>query len=315
MSKTIQSLLLLSLLGCSTEFPTRSNPRYIARDVEGDVGVPVPQGGEEGDSGTGGNQNILDSSLEVEDGFVQDARLLDSDVDQAQDDSTVSRDSVPVQDRQTPADSGIADASPPPNPFYVDDDEDGFTEAEGDCDDQHADRHPGVMERCDDGADNDCNQLFDFEDPVCAALTDTIITVWARDPIPAMILSAESYNRAQDIDGWQVFSTSFHQRNVEVVLPAITFPANTFCGIRFNVSYYRDRNDVLGENNLVGEPDNWLCEIDENGQLFNDPLLSTVRVQVNGEEYDIGFFTLSRVPGESGCSMFLVLNQEGDCAL
>src|SRR3989339_2217139 len=85
MSKTIQSLLLLSLLGCSTEFPTRSNPRYIARDVEGDVGVPVPQGGEEGDSGTGGNQNILDSSLEVEDGFVQDARLLDSDVDQAQD--------------------------------------------------------------------------------------------------------------------------------------------------------------------------------------------------------------------------------------
>ncbi len=42
----------------------------------------------------------------------------------------------------------------------IDDDDDGFTETEGDCDDGDADLNPGVLE-ADDGIDNDCNGCID----------------------------------------------------------------------------------------------------------------------------------------------------------
>jgi len=46
----------------------------------------------------------------------------------------------------------------------VDDDGDGWTEAQGDCDDAHPQSHPGAPELC-DGLDNDCDGQVDQEDP------------------------------------------------------------------------------------------------------------------------------------------------------
>lgn len=50
------------------------------------------------------------------------------------------------------------DTGPDPD---VDLDGDGFTPAEGDCDETERDVHPGVPEVCGDQLDNDCDGLFD----------------------------------------------------------------------------------------------------------------------------------------------------------
>ncbi len=47
----------------------------------------------------------------------------------------------------------------------VDDDGDGFTEAEGDCNDADVDVHPDAAEICDDGVDNNCNGATDGSEP------------------------------------------------------------------------------------------------------------------------------------------------------
>ena len=47
-----------------------------------------------------------------------------------------------------------------PDPSEVDDDEDGYTESDGDCDDQDASVHPGATDGC-DGIDTDCDGVVD----------------------------------------------------------------------------------------------------------------------------------------------------------
>ncbi|MBI4701543.1 MAG: hypothetical protein HY744_10345 [Deltaproteobacteria bacterium] len=46
-----------------------------------------------------------------------------------------------------------------------DDDGDGYSEIQGDCNDQNADIHPGAIEICDDGIDNNCNAAKDAAEP------------------------------------------------------------------------------------------------------------------------------------------------------
>ncbi len=60
--------------------------------------------------------------------------------------------------RDTDAD-GIGDVCDTPEQLQ-DVDRDGFTVAEGDCDDSDASVHPGAAERC-DGLDNDCDGVVD----------------------------------------------------------------------------------------------------------------------------------------------------------
>ncbi|MBI4700219.1 MAG: hypothetical protein HY744_03465 [Deltaproteobacteria bacterium] len=47
----------------------------------------------------------------------------------------------------------------------TDDDGDGYAEVQGDCNDQNADIHPGAVEICDDGSDNNCNGVKDASEP------------------------------------------------------------------------------------------------------------------------------------------------------
>jgi hypothetical protein len=54
----------------------------------------------------------------------------------------------------------VISLGPAPEPRDIDDDGDGFTENQGDCDDASASRFPGNPEVC-DGLDNDCNGVAD----------------------------------------------------------------------------------------------------------------------------------------------------------
>ncbi|MDD4995279.1 MAG: peptidoglycan DD-metalloendopeptidase family protein [Patescibacteria group bacterium] len=57
---------------------------------------------------------------------------------------------------------------PEPEPHDPDNDVDGYTIAEGDCDDTNPLINPDAVEICDDGRDNDCVWGVDCDDPNCA---------------------------------------------------------------------------------------------------------------------------------------------------
>lgn len=57
-------------------------------------------------------------------------------------------------------DTGPVDTGDPPDPWTTDDDGDGFSEAEGDCDDTTSARAPGLTDTC-DGVDSDCDDQVD----------------------------------------------------------------------------------------------------------------------------------------------------------
>jgi len=63
-------------------------------------------------------------------------------------------------------------------PAPVDNDNDGFTVDQGDCNDNDQYTYPGAAEYCNDGADNDCNGRTDCQDnscssdPACITCTD-----------------------------------------------------------------------------------------------------------------------------------------------
>lgn len=60
-------------------------------------------------------------------------------------------------------------------PVIIDNDGDGFTVTDGDCDDTDATVNPGAVELCNDGIDNNCNSLVDTQDPTavdCPSCTD-----------------------------------------------------------------------------------------------------------------------------------------------
>lgn len=70
----------------------------------------------------------------------------------------------------TPEEAPTPEAEDDPTaPFAgVDLDGDGYTVRAGDCDDLHADSHPGAPERCGDHRDNDCDRFIDEPDALGA---------------------------------------------------------------------------------------------------------------------------------------------------
>ena len=81
-----------------------------------------------------------------------------------------------------------ADLACAPDPSDVDDDGDGFTENQGDCNDENAAVNPDAQEICGDGIDQDCNGI----DLACDEPSLEAINEYARDTGTAI--------RTRDID-------------------------------------------------------------------------------------------------------------------
>src|ERR1044071_4873464 len=62
---------------------------------------------------------------------------------------------------------GDGDGDGDGGPVATDDDGDGYSEDDGDCRDDDASIHPGVVENCSDGIDNNCDGHFDANDYAC----------------------------------------------------------------------------------------------------------------------------------------------------
>ncbi|MDP2311127.1 MAG: choice-of-anchor D domain-containing protein [Pseudomonadota bacterium] len=65
-----------------------------------------------------------------------------------------------IVDSAEPVDTGAPDDSAPPTDPAIDDDGDGVSEVDGDCDDAAAGVHPAAAETC-DGVDNNCSGTVD----------------------------------------------------------------------------------------------------------------------------------------------------------
>lgn len=97
----------------------------------------------------------------------------------------------------------------------TDEDGDGRT-AEVDCDDNDPNNWPGNSETCDDGQDNNCDDLVDGDDPECGALVDTADpgtdTSDTADPGPQ---DCDEDGRTSDVD-CDDYDDEVHPDHVEV---------------------------------------------------------------------------------------------------
>ncbi len=73
-------------------------------------------------------------------------------------------------------DEDCSDGGPCPG-WCLDCDDDGYTEWDGggDCDDSNSNINPGAEEICDDGIDNDCDRLIDWDDDNCPDVRGTCV--------------------------------------------------------------------------------------------------------------------------------------------
>jgi len=86
------------------------------------------------------------------------------DVQQPQqqtEDTSGVRSTQKTQPTSTPAPTTTAAPTPTPNEATLDHDRDGYSPAQGDCDDYDETLNPGQAELCDDGVDNDCDGYVD----------------------------------------------------------------------------------------------------------------------------------------------------------
>ena len=116
-------------------------------------------------------------------------------------------------------------------PEETDDDGDGFSEVDGDCDDTDPAVSPDADELCDDGVDNDCDGLVDDDDTHCisaytlsvsgtfaAGTMSLVFTVGAPNPVTWSTFAVITTPETQVIPLWEV--------PVPAIQPAVDVPVS-----------------------------------------------------------------------------------------
>ena len=281
----------------------------VADGQQSDIGFEIDRGVPSADADSSqadANPASADVAHSIPDANrpVLDAALPESDAALAPDALRPTPDAQPFD----------PDAAPPPSPRDVDNDGDGFTENQGDCDDRNNAVYPNALELCHDRLDNDCNGTADQIDSACM-LPDTTLSVGVRGAYDALELNVETYSNVANLGiGWQETGRIFNQDTVTVILDSVRYPPDVLCGIRFNLTLWSDQNDVNGEGQIVGEPNGWLCNTVDGEDILNQAIIRFVRLNVLGAEVETGNMTTISFQGEDGCSALLILNAEGPCA-
>ena len=112
---------------------------------------------------------VEDTAVVEDTGETEETDTEETDTEETDTEETDTQDTEETDTEETDTqDTGTEE----PDPLDVDDDGDGFTENEGDCDDANDAVYPGAADDTQDGLDNDCDGDVDedYSDPATAAV-------------------------------------------------------------------------------------------------------------------------------------------------
>ncbi len=145
---------------------------------------------------------------------------------------------------------------------------------------------------------------------------DTVITFVTME-YPAVVLEVETYSSWQEIDQWQAQTVMIGGDVTVIVLDSEVYVPSTFCGLRLNGSIYQDASDIDLHDQIMGDPDSFLCQTRQSAEgTFTYHIHSNVAVWIDVDGHAYGIDRLVPLPSSDGttCDALLVLNSEGVCS-
>ena len=208
----------------------------------------------------------------------------------------------------------------------ADNDGDGYTEAEGDCDDSDAAIHPGADEVCDD-IDNDCDDLIDGQDD---DITDGLLWYldndgdeYGQDGVTAFSCTSQPPGYTEEGGDCNDENDTIHPGAIEIVMDAIDQDCDfTDASLPFLAlgQYHSCLVDTAGELSCWGYSG---ATTDEAGsseyvgpyRMVSTGYLHTCAITTSNEMECWGIANNEYIEPMSGEWSDLSLTQNGGCAL